>query len=211
MATNAYEDLANWFFRLNGCLTIPNFVVHPEVGSEQRTDADLLAVRFPHRCEMLSKPLEDHPLFTAEKVRLQVSFVEVKSGDCAINIPWKDPMRRNVNTVVSALGFAPMGAVNRIADSIYSTGQYSDETVIARFVCVGERRGNFDPSFADVPQILYTEIFDFIHRRFRDNGKAKSSHPQWDSFGLTLYDYANKYGKPAEFRNEFLNVMQTVN
>src|ERR1039458_6689569 len=42
MAPNASEELTNSFFRLNGCLTIPNFVVHPEVGSEQRTDADLL-------------------------------------------------------------------------------------------------------------------------------------------------------------------------
>ncbi len=45
------EKIAYWFFRLNGFLTIENFVVHPELisdGTSQRTDADILAVRFPY-------------------------------------------------------------------------------------------------------------------------------------------------------------------
>ena len=33
--------------RLNGCLTIRDFIVHREGGGGQRTDADLIAVRFP--------------------------------------------------------------------------------------------------------------------------------------------------------------------
>jgi hypothetical protein len=37
------ESVAYWFFRLNGCLTIVNFVVHPDLAREdeprsQRTD-----------------------------------------------------------------------------------------------------------------------------------------------------------------------------
>ena len=35
------------FFRLNGCLTTENFVVHPDGGRDQRTVADILGVRFP--------------------------------------------------------------------------------------------------------------------------------------------------------------------
>ena len=204
MAINASEELTNWFFRLNGCLTIPNFVVHPEVGSEQRTDADLLAVRFPHRCELLARPVKDDPFFTAEKTRLQVFFVEVKSSACSINIPWKEPQRKNVNTVVRALGFAPLEAVDTIAASIYSTGQYSDANVIARFVCVGKRRKSLGPSFASVHQILYPEILTFIHQRFHGHDKAKASHGQWDKFGIDLYSLAQEYLKPAEFCKEFL-------
>ena len=45
------EDLVYWFFRLNGCLTMENFIVHPDTAGPPETDADLIAVRFPHRRE----------------------------------------------------------------------------------------------------------------------------------------------------------------
>jgi len=207
MATNKHEELANWFFRLNGCLTIPNFVVHPEVGSDQRTDADLLAVRFPDRCELLSRPLEDYPLFIAEKTRLQVFFVEVKGSGCAINDTWRDPGPKNVNTVVRAIGFVPLADVDKVANSIYTTGQYADDKIIAKFICVGGKRGNLGPAFSNVPQILYPEILHFIHTRFHGHDKAKRSHPQWDAFGQFLFSEANKYLKPDEFCAAFLKQM----
>jgi hypothetical protein len=45
------EEIAYWYFRLNGFLTIPSFVLYPVQRGPQRTDADLLGVRFPHRGE----------------------------------------------------------------------------------------------------------------------------------------------------------------
>jgi hypothetical protein len=51
------ERVAYWYLRLNGSLQIENFVVHPSRGGSQRTDADLLGVRFRHRMEFLY----DHP------------------------------------------------------------------------------------------------------------------------------------------------------
>ncbi len=47
------EKVAYWYFRLNGFLQIENFVVHPTRQGSQRTDADLLAIRFPDRKEFL--------------------------------------------------------------------------------------------------------------------------------------------------------------
>jgi hypothetical protein len=47
------EKVAYWYFRLNGFFQIENFVVHPARRGGQRTDADLLTVRFPHRAERL--------------------------------------------------------------------------------------------------------------------------------------------------------------
>ena len=41
------EQLAYWFFRLNGCLTIVNFLVHGERRGREGTDADILAIRLP--------------------------------------------------------------------------------------------------------------------------------------------------------------------
>ena len=56
------ERLAYWYLRLNGCLTIQNFVVHPDKGREQKTDVDILAVRFPHRAELLHNSMKDDEL-----------------------------------------------------------------------------------------------------------------------------------------------------
>jgi hypothetical protein len=42
------EKVAYWYLRLNGFLQIENFYVHPAGRGGARTDADLLAVRFPY-------------------------------------------------------------------------------------------------------------------------------------------------------------------
>lgn len=59
------EKVAYWYFRLNGYFQIENFVVHPERRGAQRTDADLLAVRFPYRAERLF----DDPLYNWQIVK----------------------------------------------------------------------------------------------------------------------------------------------
>jgi len=35
------EKLAGWYFRLNGCLTIPNFNIHEDAGIGQRREIDI--------------------------------------------------------------------------------------------------------------------------------------------------------------------------
>lgn len=77
------ERLAFWFLRLNGFLTIPNFIVHPERPREdraypQQTDVDVLGVRFPFRAENRMRPMPDFELFAAEK-RPMVVLSEVKT------------------------------------------------------------------------------------------------------------------------------------
>ncbi len=36
------EQTAYWYFRLNGFFTIQNFIVHPDIGGRQHTDADII-------------------------------------------------------------------------------------------------------------------------------------------------------------------------
>jgi hypothetical protein len=55
------SDLAYWYLRLNGFLTIPNFVLHPETGGSQRTEVDVIGVRFPHRSELSVASFQDDP------------------------------------------------------------------------------------------------------------------------------------------------------
>jgi len=85
------QDTAYWYFRLNRFLTIPNFVVHPDVGNRQETDVDVLGVRFPYRGENLRRPMRDDDLFRRHRHSSYVAIAEVKSGCCSLNGPWVLP------------------------------------------------------------------------------------------------------------------------
>jgi hypothetical protein len=61
------EKIAYWFFRLNGCATITNFVVHPDRRGSQRTDVDVLAVRFPYWHEILTFIFDRLTRYQAQK------------------------------------------------------------------------------------------------------------------------------------------------
>ncbi len=72
-------------------MQIENFVVHPERRGGQRTDADLLAVRFPHRAERLFDDPQDIMADDAHRLALSrdlidVLIVEVKTNQpCTLN------------------------------------------------------------------------------------------------------------------------------
>jgi hypothetical protein len=54
-----------------------NFVVHPERRGSQRTDADLLAVRFPHRAERLFDDPNDIMADDEQGLRLSHDWIDV--------------------------------------------------------------------------------------------------------------------------------------
>ena len=88
------EKVAYWYFRLNGFLQIENFVVHPERRGSQRTDADLLAVRFPFRAERMFDDPNDIMADDMDRLALSgdlidIVIVEVKTNQpCMLNGPW---------------------------------------------------------------------------------------------------------------------------
>ena len=95
------EHLAYWYFRLNGFMTTVNFVVHPEDGSEQRTDVDVLGVRFPYRAELLSQSMVDDAPFILEKERPYIVIAEVKKDLCKLNRPWTRKGDQNMNRILT--------------------------------------------------------------------------------------------------------------
>lgn len=86
---NYAEELAYWYLRLNGFFLIENFVIHRE-GREagqigDRSDADLLAVRFPNVIEKLGedelKCDTDFLFKEFSRGKVVGIIVEVKSGE----------------------------------------------------------------------------------------------------------------------------------
>lgn len=209
------ERLAFWFLRLNGFLTIPNFIVHPEGPREgdgaypQQTDVDVLGVRFPFRAENRGRPMPDFELFTAEK-RPMVLLSEVKTDQCGLNGPWTDPHRQNMQKVLCAGGFRPADQVEAIAAALYQTGVWEDESLIIRIVCFGERHNSgLARSHPAVPQLLWRRhVLPFVYQRFDQYRLEKQMHHQWDDDAKRLFAEAAQ--SPGSDGVQFVRSVEVV-
>ena len=185
------EALGYWFLRLNGFLTIPNFVVHPDTGSQQGTDVDVLGVRFPFRRENRRRPMIDSDLFRRHRDKAYVALAEIKTGVCRLNGPWTAPERENMQRVLSALGMLAPHEIDFAAQEIYDKGHFENQLYYITMVCFGAvSRDEITERYPRVPQILWPEVKDFIWKRFRLYRKEKSGHVQWDEVGKGLWNLA---------------------
>lgn len=182
------ENLAYWFFRLNGCLSLVDFLVHNRHGQEG-TDVDILAVRFPYRKELAlsDDTMEDHPAFEPNN-KIDLILAEVKLGRAELNGPWTDPQRMNMQRVLYALGAFPPNMVDAVGQALYNQKIFEDERYRCRLFAVGKEKNWFLQP--EVVQLTWEEILKFIHERFTTYEKYKSQHQQWDATGRHLFKWA---------------------
>jgi hypothetical protein len=198
------EKVAYWFFRLNGCLTIVNFVVHPDFGDGQRTEVDILAVRFPYRCELITsgEAMKDHEVFQSSDL-IDIVIAEVKKDLCRINGPWTNKPDENMHRVLYAIGAFKKDDVPKVAESLYNEGYYHDDNFRVRIFAIGSRKNsNLLPN---VVQITWDEILGFIYDRFKKYQDIKADHSQWDWIGKFLY----KTSTSLRNKDKFINFMKT--
>lgn len=196
------ERLAYWYFRLNGFLTTENFIVHPDAGRDQRTDADLLAVRFAHRAENLSRPMVDHPQVVSCATLINVIMVEVKTGRCSLNGPWTNPSEENMHRVLSAIGCLPQSEISRVSGELHIKGCWSDAPVTVRLFALGETTDHRLP-ISISQQLTWTEVISFCIQRFQDYRHEKLSVGQWTEDGRKLKDLARRRNAQANIRQIF--------
>ncbi len=201
-AVSTPERLAYWYFRLNGFLTTENFVIHPDTGRNQRTDADLLAVRFSHRRENLVRPMKDDLRVSACRTPLNVIIAEVKTGLCALNGPWTNPEAGNMKRVLRAIGCLPDEALELASSELYSRGVWVDSMVTLRLFTVGDRRGE-GICIPDEQQVTWDEVIAFCVERFKTYRSQKSSVGQWPEDGKALMDAALRPKAHGEIRHLF--------
>jgi hypothetical protein len=202
------EQLAYWYFRINGCLTITNFVLHPDLIERgelptQRTDADVLAVRFPYRQELLTsgRAMVDDRVFRHDKM-VDLIIAEVKTGLCRLNGPWTDRHKQNVHRVLYSVGVFPPALVPSVAEALYAESQYADAVARVRLFAVGGQANSQLPS--TVVQLTFSQIAEFVYRRFRRYLRHKVHHPQWDRAGQFLYQQAANSNSEQEFAQKVL-------
>lgn len=208
------ERLAYWYLRLNGFLTIENFIVHDEGGGAQHTDVDLMAFRFPNRREALgaygdeAKWMADDERFTAKAIPF-AAFVEVTTGQCKLNGPWTDPAKANMPRALRALGvLATERKVKRASEALYKAGSFVADEIELVLVSIGERHNpELQTHSPKVMQIVWSEITGFIFDRFTAFERMKRGHPQWDLDGHLLWHmFQEHHGDKAAFISAFVRI-----
>lgn len=194
------EDLVNWYLRLNGLLTIPNFILHPDRSGSQRTDADVIGIRFPFRREFENSDCDD-PRLEYSLIKPSLFIVEVKTKEIDFNEAWQNPNKANINKVLTDFGlFESDKQVVLAADALYETGRYQGEQYYCSLLFIGNVDVDKIPErYSSVPKILWKDIIEFIHVRFRRFVRIKANHDQWDEFGKKLYDFAVAHHSLSEF------------
>ncbi len=187
------EQVARWYFRLNGFLSIPGFVVHPDVVRlNPMTEADLIAVRFPHSREVIAgRPMQDDERLLSLARNQQTLFllVEVKTDLCNINGPWSNADQGNMQRVIRRLGFAEDDQMEDIAASMYRELRWEDQNTVLQYVAVGKRKNDGrGRQFARLAQVTWDEIAQFLYKRFQQFPEKLPSdgrliHEQWPDFG----------------------------
>ena len=179
-----HELLTLWFLRLNGYFCVPNFIVHPDAPGPQRTDADILAVRFPYCREVAGAPMPQDDSFVVSDRIDDFLITEVKTGECRLNGPWAAPGRGNVQYVLKWMGFLKNESrLEETARALYQQKRWNDPEGIysVRMVCFGESVSKA-PGMREVIQRTHLKSAEFVHDRFRRFDTRKADRRQWDDF-----------------------------
>jgi len=202
------ERVAYWYFRLNGFLQIENFVVHPGRKGGQRTDADILAVRFPYRAEFLldhHEPMQDDiDTLALSADQIDIVIAEVKTNQpCILNGPWTIEDRQNVPRVLAAIGCLPRERIDTAAKDIYGEGLHASDGLRIRLVAIG-RDHNIElaASHPRVVQLTWSQILHFIWNRFDKYRQQKTQVDQWDRSGKHLKRLAENCKDAAAFEDK---------
>jgi len=208
------ERVAYWYFRLNGFLQIENFVVHPGRRGGQRTDADVLAIRFPYRAEFLfdhTEPMaDDVAALSLSHEMIDVVIAEVKTNQpCTLNGPWTREDQKNVHRVLAAIGCVPPGRIGKAATDIYRNGLHESESGLRiRLIAIGrERNAELAASYTNVTQLCWPPMLRFIWQRFHSYRNQKTQVDQWDAQGRLLKQLADRSADPAQFIEKALGRM----
>lgn len=183
---NKFEQLALWYLRLNGYLTVPHFILH---GRSQRGEVDILGVRFPYSREVAGrKKMEPDSNLVRQHEKTDFIIAEVKSGECGLNVSWtdKDKGPENMGYMLRWLGMVPEAEVSNVARELYLRKRCEREKWVIRLVCFGSERSDDLP--ANVVQLTFKQVIEFMSDRFKQFRRIKQDREQWDPSIKELFD-----------------------
>ncbi len=185
------ERVAYWYFRLNGFLLLENFIVHDVRTGGQKTDIDLIGIRFRNRRELFCDDTE----MKDDKENLEFSddvdeivIVEVKTNQsCTFNLSWVEEKKKNIQRIISAIGCVPKEKIDDVAESIYKSGFFKDDIFRIRIVAIGRSiNEGLRHQLPKALQMTWNDVLGFMWERFRKHKKHKRSLDQWRQDGKDL-------------------------
>jgi hypothetical protein len=184
------EELAHLYFRLNGFLTIPNYILHDPRG--QRGEIDVLGVRLPHKVERVrGHLLEDDPALGLREDKLEMVLVEVGRGKEDFNKPWK--RQEVMEYVLRFAGFFEDEQCLANAAARLSEAQAfeNDRIRIRPMLCT-----DAESVIEDEKRRKLQGMLDFVVDRFRKHLGYKADHEQWrGTLAAHIYDLARSRGR----------------
>jgi len=187
-----YERFTLWYLRLNGYLTVPNYILHPLRPGGQRGEVDILGVRFPHSQEEAGDMMDnDNCLVLRDADEIDFIIVEVTRSDCKINDLWEKPDRADQREyILKWLGMLDPKDVSRVAEVLCSEKRYRDDKQSIRLVSLGAKKSKYLSN--SVVQLTFDHVYDFINERLSQFNRIKRDVPQWDEFDRKLLSWVSK-------------------
>ena len=212
------EEVAQWYFRLNGFFLIRGFIVHPDQAKDKGalTEADLLGIRLRHSTEkywrseqnkMKSSNVPDDALLTdinKDSCKHLAVMVEVKSGLCAINGPWThgigldNKSKSNMGRALMRMGHIPPGEINDGVSKMHQHLRYESNEFVTQYIAIGRTiDSNLRDKYPRLIQITFDKIGSFLCTRFES---FPNKIPQdrnislWDGFGGEFCEWFQREG-----------------
>jgi hypothetical protein len=206
------EDIAYWYLRLNGFLCLRNFLVHGDRRGEDRTEIDVVGVRFRHRREHLSRPMIDDDWIERAK-RTIVVFCDAKKGAYGFNRAWVNHRRKIMESFLALVGVIPREIWDRVARDLYDNGRSepSPDLLITALLVHHDPQRQVSLRWKGAAVVQLGQALQFIHRRLNAYDVIKRSHDQWESSGHSLWWLYDRFHcSEAEFVNAGLNCIGSI-
>lgn len=211
------EQLAYWYFRLNGFFGNENFIIHNALGdANHATEVDYIGMRFKHRKELYDirtgRYMKDDNLselfknYKKCKRAIFICLAEVKRGIVSLNcaqISNNDTLQK----ILWTLGCVKNSDVNKVVSRLRKYGFCNTYSCHISFVAIGGCNENSDnPILSNIPVIVWDEVKKFIYNRFRDYRMEKADLHEWSSRDLLeeIRDLAISHTDFDEFKNNIV-------
>jgi hypothetical protein len=189
------ERLAYWYFRLNGFLTIENFLVHPNSGPNPVSEIDVIGVRLPHRRENSERPMADELKIEGDCNLADVVLVDACVSYCKVSDRWLEPEKRVFEHVLRAIGPVADDELEPACQALRSWGSWAGEFASIRLIGVGKTKNPFR-TFPCV-ELTWDELIEFCISRLRTYRVPKSSSGQWTADGRLLQMWSERGNRDA--------------
>lgn len=185
---NFGEELAYWYFRLNGFFLIDDFVLHKaDLDGNNNADSDLVGIRNPHTYERIGlDDVNDNCPVLNEIIpdlrENQVAIIcEVKAGTVSPTIRLGD--RDRIRYVLRRIGTIPLEGIDDVAEELSNKRSGTYDGMSIHKIVISNHKID-EPGFAHIP---LAAVDDFIWTKFTKYYTDKI--PAWTYFPSSLMQY----------------------